>query len=100
MPTETANGGSSEGRAIWVSSSTDQRRLFFLLFQNPLREGDHEHLAGRLLQHVLDRGREETGLAPPFRRRAEHDQIDAELLAWVTIASPIERARTVFPLTS
>ena len=45
-----------------------------------MRKCDHEDLAGRLLEHVFDRRREEAGLPPPLRRRADHDQIDTELL--------------------
>ena len=39
-------------------------------------EGDDEHLARRVLEHVVDRRREEPRLPPPARRRAEHDQVD------------------------
>ena len=45
----------------------------------PLREGDDQHLARRLAQHVVDRRREEARLAAPARRRAEHDQVGVDL---------------------
>src|SRR5581483_8937708 len=52
---------------------------FFCLVEHSLRKGDDEHLARRLAQHVLDRRREEAGLAPPARGGAEHDQVDVAL---------------------
>ena len=45
-----------------------------------LREGDDEHLARRVAENVIDRGREETRLATPARRRPEHDQIGAHAI--------------------
>src|SRR5438034_9696177 len=45
--------------------------------EHALRERDHEHLARRVAKDVVDRGREERRLAPPARRRAEHDEVDA-----------------------
>src|SRR5579875_2822716 len=50
------------------------------LFENALREGDDQDLGARLAQHVVDRRREEARLAPPARRRAEHDQVGADVV--------------------
>ena len=63
--------------------------------QHALREGDDQHLARRLAEHVVDGRREEARLAAPARRGAEDDQVGAALAACSTIAAPIERARTV-----
>src|SRR5207302_4804380 len=49
------------------------------VLEHALREGDDEHLALRVAENVIDRGREETRLATPARRRPEHDQIDLPL---------------------
>src|SRR6476659_1818213 len=46
-----------------------------LLVEYTLREGDDQHLAGRLAQDEVDRGREEARLPPPARRGAEDDQV-------------------------
>ena len=51
-----------------------------------------------LAQHVVDRRGEEARLAPPARRRAEHDQVGAALSAPPRRSpAPIERARTSRP---
>ena len=48
-------------------------------FQDALRVGEHHDLAGRAAEHVVDGRAEEPRLAPPARRRAEHDQVGADL---------------------
>ena len=66
------------------------------VLEHALRERDDEHLARRVPEHVVDRRREERGLAAPARRGAEHDQVRARArAACSTIARPSERARTV-----
>ena len=70
-----------------------------LLVEHALRERDDQHLARGLPEHVVDRRREEARLAPPARRRAEHDQVGAAPLAPARRSpAPIERARTVLSL--
>ena len=51
--------------------------------EHAVGERDDEHLAGRVLEHVVDGRREEARLAPPARRRAEHDQVGAAALGLV-----------------
>src|SRR5579884_1485897 len=50
------------------------------LLEHALREGHDQHLGVRLAQDVVDRRREEAGLAPPAGRGAEHDQVGARLV--------------------
>src|SRR5262245_54308733 len=48
-------------------------------FEDTLREGHDEHLAGRVAEHVVHSRREEPRLPPPARRGAEDDQIGVAL---------------------
>ena len=65
-----------QGAATRAVLSYGQRRL---LLEDPLRVGEHHHLAGRAAEHVVDGRAEEAGLAAPARRRAHHDQVGADL---------------------
>src|SRR5438552_17922088 len=49
-------------------------------FEDALGEGDDQHLAGCLLEDIVDGGREEARLAAPPRGRAEDDQVGALLV--------------------
>src|SRR5687768_13348190 len=62
------------------------------VLEHTLRERDDEHLAGGAPEHVIDGRREERGLAPPARRRADDDQIGSSLHGLVD-DRPAERAR-------
>src|SRR5438874_5672778 len=55
------------------------QRSSLLLLERSLREGDDEHLGGRLAKDVLDGRREEARLPAPAGRRAEDDQIRVDL---------------------
>ena len=84
--------------AAYCRSASGRRQL---LVHDGLREGDDQHLARRLAEHVVDGRREEARLAPPARRRAEHDQVGARSRARARRSrAPIARARTVVPSTS
>src|SRR5204862_6092392 len=62
-------GKGNRGQAEACPSLLDFR-LRAVLFEDTLREGDHEHLAGGAAEHVLDRRREEARLPAPARRGA------------------------------
>src|SRR5580765_9119240 len=75
-----------------------------LPFEDALGERDDQHFTRGLFEHVVQRRREEAGLAPPAGRRAENDQVGPLILGLLddrlsdragTDGSPVDRHAVV-----